>query len=267
MYIWHMQNSTRVYWITGASSGIGEATALQLACVGHKVILSARRADELKRVMGLCPNPNNIAVVPLNLSEHEKASEWAKAAISAFGHIDVVISNGGIGQFGAVEDNSWEVEKTIIDINLLGTMALVRSVLPHMLERKSGKIVGIASIAGKFGQRNLAAYSASKAGVILWMESLREEVFNRGISVQVISPGFIQTNVTLNSLNASGQKLGVNSKAQENGMPAEEFARKLMKVIRGDKFHHYIGRRELLAIPIHTFARGLLYKLLRRSYR
>lgn len=262
-----MQNSTLVYWITGASSGIGEAIALQAARSGHKVVLSARRPEELKRVMAQCPNQDNIAIVPLDLAEHDKASDWASAAISAFGHIDVVISNGGLGQYGAVKENTWEVEKTIIDVNLLGTMALVRSVLPHMLERQSGKIVGIASIAGKFGQRNLAAYSASKAGVILWMESLREEVYNQGISVQVISPGFIKTNVTLNSLNASGEKLGKNSKAQENGMPTDEFARKLMKVIRGDKFHSYIGRRELLAIPIHTFARGILYKLLRRSYR
>lgn len=261
-----MQNSL-VYWITGASSGIGEATALHLAKLGHRIILSARRPDELKRVMALCPNTDNIAIVPLDLAEHEKSNDWAQAAISAFGHVDVVICNGGLGQFGAVSENSWEVETKIIDVNLLGTMATVRGILPHMMERKSGRIVGIASIAGKFGQRNLAAYSASKAGVILYLESLREEVFNHGITVQVVSPGFIQTNVTINSLNARGESIGKNSKAQENGMPTHVFAAKLTKVMSSSKFHHYIGRRELLAIPLHTFVRGLLYKLLRRSYR
>lgn len=258
---------SKVYWITGASSGIGEATALLLANRGHQLILSSRRMEELERVKSACPHPENIALLPLDLKDHTAASEWSKNAIDAFGKVDVVISNGGLGQYGPVSDNSWEVEKTIIDVNLLGTMALIRSILPHMIERKSGKVVGIASIAGRFGQRNLAAYSASKAGVILWMESLREEVFEKGISVQVISPGFIQTQVTVNSLNANGEKIGKNSKAQENGMPTSVFAQKLLRVLEGNKFHNYIGRKELLAIPLHTFARRVLYAMLRRSYR
>lgn len=261
-----MTNGNSVYWITGASSGIGEATAIRLAKDGHRVVLSARRSEELERVKGLCPDPTKIAIVPLDLSQHDRASEWANQAIAAFGHVDVVLCNGGLGQFGSVLDNSWEVETKVIDVNLLGTMATVRAILPHMVERKSGRILGIASIAGKFGQRNLAAYSASKAGVILWLESLREEVFDKGIIVQAVSPGFINTNVTINGLRPDGTPIAKNSPAQENGMPTSVFADKLVKVMRSNKFHHYIGRKELLAIPLHTFARGILYKLLRRSY-
>ncbi|KAB2809790.1 SDR family NAD(P)-dependent oxidoreductase [Phaeocystidibacter luteus] len=260
-----MQN--QVVWITGASSGIGEAMAKHLNSLGHRVVLSARRKEELDRVASECQFPDNAAVVVLDQEDHSSIENSGKAAIAAFGHIDTLIANSGIGQFGSVTENEWAVEKKLIDINLLGTMAVVRSVLPHMTERKSGRIIGIASIAGKFGQRNLAAYSASKAGVILWLESLREEVYTNGITVQSVSPGFIQTQVTVNSLRPDGTKINKNSKAQEAGMPTSTFAKKMMKVMGSSKFHHYIGRKELLAIPIHTFARGLLYKLLRRSYR
>ncbi|NVK26728.1 MAG: SDR family NAD(P)-dependent oxidoreductase [Flavobacteriia bacterium] len=256
----------QVVWITGASSGIGEAMAKHFNSLGHQVVLSARRKEELDRVASECNNPENTAVVVLDQEDHASINAAGHKAIEAFGHIDTLIANSGIGQFGAVVDNDWEVEKKLIDINLLGTMAVVRSVLPHMIERNSGRIIGIASIAGKFGQRNLAAYSASKAGVILWLESLREEVFSNGITVQAVSPGFIQTQVTVNSLRPDGSKINKNSKAQESGMPTDVFAVKMMKVMGSSKFHHYIGRKELLAIPLHTFARSILYKLLRRNY-
>ncbi len=262
-----MQVNNKVVWITGASSGIGETLAKTLNENGAKVILSARRPSELERVQSECLNPDHTAILPLDLAEHEQASSWAQEAISKFGHVDILVSNGGVGQFGSVLENKWEVEKRLIDVNLLGTMAIVRSVLPHMVERKSGRIIGVASIAGKFGQRKLAAYSASKAGVILWLESLREEVFQDGIIVQAVSPGFINTQVTLNGLRPDGTPINKNSPAQENGMPTEVFAKKMMKVMGSRRFHHYIGRKELLAITVHTFARGLLYKLLRRSYR
>lgn len=262
-----MQHHDLVYWITGASSGIGEALAITLSESGYRLILSARRKEELERVRSLCRQPDKVKILPIDLSEYSRAGEWAESAIGIFGQVDVLISNGGLGQYGTVIENDWTVEEKIIDVNLLGTMAVTKSVLPHMIERGSGRIVGIASIAGKFGQPKLAAYSASKAGVILWLESLREEVFDKGIVVQCVSPGFINTNVTLNSLSSNGSVLNKNSPAQENGMPAKTFAKKMMKVMAGKRFHHYIGRRELLAVPLHAWARSLFYKLLRRSYR
>ncbi len=262
-----MQFTNHVVWITGASSGIGEALAKALNKEGARVILSARREEELKRVQNECAVREATHVLPLDLANHLEAETWAQKALAAFGKVDVLIANGGVGQFGSVLENNWEVEKQLVDVNLLGTMAIARAILPSMVKQNSGRIIGIASIAGKFGQRNLAAYSASKAGVILWLESLREEVFDKGVVVQAVSPGFINTEVTLNGLRPDGTRIDKNSKAQENGMPTSVFAAKMMKVMRSSRFHHYIGRKELIAIPLHTFARGLLYKLLRRSYR
>ena len=122
--------------------------------------------------------------------------------------------------------------------------------------------MAIGSIAGKFGQRKLAAYSASKAALIVYFESLKEELKKTGIKVQVISPGFINTEVTLNSLDAQGNPLQRNSKAQENGMPADLFAQKLIGALESDRFHRYIGRKELLAVPLHALSPRLFYKLL-----
>ena len=260
-----MQNC--VYWITGASSGIGEALTKDLNKQGHRIVISARREEELQRVQSECDFPEKISIVPLDLAEYSASTEWAEKALSCFGTIDTVIANGGVGQFGMVRDNQWSVEKQMVDVNLLGTMALVRSILPSLLKKKSGRIIGIASIAGKFGQRNLAAYSAAKAGVIIWLESLREEVYDSNITVQVVSPGFIQTQVMLNSIKPDGTPYNTQGKAQEKGMPLADFVKKFNKVIAGRKFHYYIGRRELLAVPAHALARTLFYKLLRRNYR
>ncbi len=133
-----------------------------------------------------------------------------------------------------------------------------------MLEAGKGQITVISSMAGKFGQANLAAYSASKAAVTLYYESLKEELYKTPVKIQVVSPGFIQTNVTINSLRPDGSKVEKNSPAQENGMPTDVFAKKLLKAMKSDKFHHYIGNKELLAIPLHTFVPGLLYRMLRK---
>lgn len=252
-------------WITGASSGIGEALVKAFSNAGANLVISARRVEELERVKKDSSHPERIKILALDLEQNNKAEEWVGEAWTKFGGIDILINNGGIGQYGSVIDTKPEVERKIFEINYFGTVALTKAILPRMMEQGSGKVMAIASIAGKFGQRNLAAYSASKAAVILYFESLKEELANTPLQVQVISPGFINTNVTINSLNSEGQALQKNSPAQENGMPAQTFAKKLLKVAQGTRFHSYIGSKELLAVPLHSVAPRIFYSLLRRS--
>lgn len=254
----------KTIWVTGASSGIGEATAKALSSKGANVIISARREDELQRVKTECSQPDSVYVLPLDLMENSKASEWVNEAWKAFNGIDILINNGGIGQFGSVMETQEEVERKIFETNYFAHVAVTKAILPKMLEARKGTVMTIASIAGKFGQANLAAYSASKAAVILYNESLKEELYKSPIKIQVVSPGFIKTNVTINGLKPDGSKIMKNSPAQENGMPTDEFASKLLKVLQKDKFHSYIGKKELLAVPLHTFVPGLLYKMLRK---
>lgn len=254
----------KTIWITGASSGIGEATAKALSQEGANVILSARRKEELQRVKRACSHPDKVEILPLDLENHNQADEWVNQAWNFFEGIDILINNGGIGQYGPSLETKNEVERKIFEINYFGNVALSKAILPGMLKAGKGKIMVISSMAGKFGQANLAAYSASKAAVNLYYESLKEELYKTPVKIQVVSPGFIQTNVTINSLKPDGSKMQKNSPAQENGMPPHIFAKKLLKAMQKDKFHQYIGNKELLAIPLHTFAPGLLYKMLRK---
>lgn len=256
--------SSKTIWITGASSGIGEATAKALSREASQLILSSRRKNELERVKSECTNPDQVKILPLDLEQNAHAADWVQQAWDLFGGVDILINNGGIGQFGSVLDTKAQVERKIFEINYFGNVAITKAILPKMIEAGQGKVISIGSIAGKFGQANLAAYSASKAAVILYYESLKEEMLRSPVSIQVVSPGFIQTDVTLNSLNPSGESLRKNSPAQENGMPADVFAQKLLSAMKKDKFHTYIGSKELLAVPLHKFAPGLFYKLLRK---
>lgn len=254
----------KTVWITGASSGIGEATAKLLSQQGANVIISARRESELERVKSECTSPEKVKLLALDLENHSHSEQWVTDAWKLFDGVDILLSNGGIGQFGASLETKNEVERKVFEINYFGNVALSKSLLPKMLDAGKGQITVISSMAGKFGQANLAAYSASKAAVTLYYESLKEELYKTPVKVQVVSPGFIQTNVTINSLRPDGTKLEKNSPAQENGMPTSVFATKLLKAMQKNKFHHYIGSKELLAVPLHTFVPGLLYKMLRK---
>ncbi len=255
--------SGKTIWITGASSGIGEATAKALSQKGAQLILSARREEELKRVKQSCAQPEKIKILPLDLEKHEQAESWVSDAWLLFRGIDLLINNGGIGQYSLALETTPEVEEKIMAINFFGNIKLSKALLPKMLEAGKGQIIAIGSIAANFGQAKLAAYSASKAALKLYYESLKEELHNTPIVVQVVSPGFINTDVTINSLKGDGSKMNKNSKAQENGMPAAVFAEKLLHAIKNKKFHTYIGKKELLAVPFHTVWPGLFYKMLR----
>lgn len=263
VYLRHMgQFQGKKIWITGASSGIGKAAAQAFSAMGAQLLLSARRADVLQKVKEECAHPEHIEILPLDMEHHIQSDQWVTKALEHLGSIDLLISNAGIGQSGTVLETSHEVERKIFKVNYHGHVALAKSLLPHLIEKNTGHIVAIGSIAGKFGQRKLAAYSASKAALIVYFESLKEELKKTGIKVQVISPGFINTEVTLNSLDAQGNPLQRNSKAQENGMPADLFAQKLIGALESDRFHRYIGRKELLAVPLHALSPRLFYKLL-----
>ena len=252
----------KTIWITGASSGIGEALAYAYAKQGVKLILSARRSEELERVKQNCAGPaENIFVMPIDLEYHEHAERWYEEAKQAFGTPDVLVNNGGIGHLGSVLEMNDAVEQKVMDINFWGQVAITKAVLPDMIARGSGKIVAISSLLGHYGTANLAIYAASKHAVLGYFESLREEVKSAGVNVLLVSPGFVNTNVTLNSLTASGEKHNKNSVAQEQGMLPETMAKKLIAAIESNKKYFYPGGKEMLAIPLKRMAPNFFYTL------
>lgn len=156
-----------VVWVTGASSGIGEELAYQLARCGSRLILSARREDQLNRVKRQCLENSSlkdedILVLPLDLLDRKSHEEKTKAVIGYFGHIDVLINNGGRSQRSLCLETRVEVYQALMELNFLGTVSLTKQVLPHMTQRGRGSVVTVSSIVGLAGAPLSTGYSASK---------------------------------------------------------------------------------------------------------
>ncbi len=188
----------KVIFLTGASSGIGEALAYATAERGAVLGLVARREDLLKTIKHkIEKNGGTARYFDCDVTEKEKLCSAAESLRNEFGKIDIMIANAGIGGNNK-ETRNLEAEAVakVININLLGAVNSVAAVLPHMLEQKSGQLVAISSLAGFRGLPKSAAYSASKAGMTVFFESIRLDVQHKGVSVTIIQPGFIKTPLT-----------------------------------------------------------------------
>jgi len=185
-------------FLTGASSGIGEALAIAIASKGATVGLLARREDLLKDIAAKCESVGGKArYFVCDVVDSDAVHEAAQKFRNEFGHIDIMIANAGIGGNNK-ETRNYEPDavKKLIDINLLGSVNAIHAVVPHMLERGSGHLVAISSLAGFRGLPKSAAYSASKAAMTAFFESVRLDVKYMGIDVTIIQPGFIRTPLT-----------------------------------------------------------------------
>jgi len=188
----------RTIFLTGASSGIGEGIALALAKRGAVLGLVARRRELLEDLAERCEKAGGTArVFAADVTDASAIAEAAKDFREEFDHIDVLIANAGIGG-NDDKTRSYDPEsvKKVIDINLLGAANAVHAVVPDMIERGSGQLVAISSLAGFRGLPKSAAYSASKAGMTAFFESVRLDVADKGVSVTIIQPGFIRTPLT-----------------------------------------------------------------------
>ncbi|XP_006824770.1 dehydrogenase/reductase SDR family protein 7-like [Saccoglossus kowalevskii] len=227
----------KVVWITGASSGVGEACAKLCYKAGAKLILSSRRSSELERVRNeLCALKLDTTthiprILPLDLSLVNSLERKANEAISFHGNIDILINNGGIGFRGIAVETSLEVDKKLMDVNYFGAVALTKGVLPAMLTNGSGHIVAVSSVQGKMAIPFRTAYTASKHAMQAFFDSLRSELADKNINVSVISPSYIKTNLSLNAVNPDGSTYGVMDKTIETGMSPEYVADNIMKAI------------------------------------
>ena len=188
----------KVIFLTGASSGIGEGLALDLARRGAVLGLLARRKELLDDLASRCISAGGKAIaLPADVTEPDQVALATERFRKEFGNIDILIANAGIGGNNE-ETRSYEpaAVKKVIDINLLGAANAVYAVLPQMLEQGEGQLVAISSLAGFRGLPKSAAYSASKAGMTAFFESVRLDVQHKGIAVTIIQPGFIKTPLT-----------------------------------------------------------------------
>lgn len=256
----------KVVWITGASSGIGEALAKEFARRGAKVVLSARRKEELERVQDECKiAAENVLVLPLDLANTSQVDALTQQVIATFGRIDILFCNGGISQRSWTKDTPIEVDRKLMEINFFGNIALTKSVLPYMIKQKSGHIVVTSSIAGKFGFYLRSTYSASKHALHGFYESLRMEIFKDNVKVMLVCPGKIRTNISLNAITESGSSHRKMDQATEEGLSTEECAAQIVRGMEKNVEELYIGGKELRAIWVKRFFPRLFSKLIRKQ--
>lgn len=252
----------KTIWITGASSGIGEALAYELNRRDGILIISARREAELERVKAACLHPHQVHILPLDLAQPDTLPEKAKKALTFTGKVDIMVHNGGISQRSLARDTHLKVDQQLMTVNYFGTIALTKALLPAFIRQKGGHFVVVSSLVGKFGSPFRSSYAASKHALHGFFDSLRAEEEGNHVKVSLICPGFIKTEVSVNALTADGSPLGLMDKAQENGVPAQKCAGEIIKAIEKDKAEVYIGGKEVIGIYLTRFFPGVFRKFL-----
>ena len=255
----------KVIWITGASSGIGEALTYEFARQGAKLIISSNQQEELEKVKQECEKLGSECFIQfLDITEIDKMQAITQGLINRFNKIDVLVNNAGISQRSLVIETPIEVDRKVMEIDYFGTIALTKTVLPYMVKNGGGYIAATSSISGKFGFPLRSAYSAAKHAIHGFFETLRAEVYDHNIKVLIAFPGRIKTNISLHAITKDGTAHGKMDDGLNAGISAEKCAKQYINAIRKDKKEVLIGASELLMVYIHKFLPKLFYKLARK---
>jgi len=265
-----VSENKHIVWITGASSGIGRACAQIYASKGYHVILSSRREVALEKVANdlsvlLDLSRENFSIVPLDLANTDSLSSITEDVISKYGHVDIMIHSGGISQRSLAIDTSIEVDRRVMEIDYFGTVALTKALLPHFVERKSGQFVVITSLMGVFSSPLRSGYCGAKHALHGFFEALRAEHYDDGISITMVCPGFIATDISLNAVVGDGSKQGTMDAKTGAGMTPLECAKRIVKAVSKKKAIALVGRSEILAVYVYRFFPGLLRRIMRKT--
>lgn len=259
----------QVVWITGASSGIGEALAIAFAQEGATLVLSARRKKELERVAERCEAagapPKHLFVLPLDVTDTEGAFAARDRVLEKFGQIDLLINNAGVSQRSLCRETDLSVYQKLMDVDVMGQIALTKAVLPHMLERGRGHLAITSSVAGKIGVPLRSGYCAAKHAVVGFFDALRAEVEDQGIMVSTILPGFIRTAIAENALSGDGSAFGQEDKDIAGGMDADKAARVIVSGLAKGRREIPVGEgKEMMALWLKRISPELVFRLAKK---
>ncbi|MEJ6595832.1 SDR family NAD(P)-dependent oxidoreductase [Parasphingorhabdus sp.] len=222
--------SGKIVWITGASSGIGEALAKAFAAAGAHIILSGRRSEALEQVAASLATDS--LILPFETTDYDVLPAKIEEARNWKGRVDILVNNAGISQRSLALDTHPDVHHKIINVDLLAPIWLTQLLLPHMIAAGGGHIVGISSVAGRVGVPLRTAYCAAKHGLIGYMDALRAETEKlHNVHVTNILPGSIRTNVSRNALTKDGDSRGKSDAVIDNGMEPAECARQILEAV------------------------------------
>lgn len=252
----------KVVWVTGASSGIGRATAKAFAREGAYVILSARRAEALQTLAQEI-DTDRALVLPVDLVDAEARNQAVHDAIAWRGRIDVLLNNAGVTQRASSLETSEAAARKIMDVNFFAPIELTRAVLPHMLSRGSGTVSVVSSVTGYVATPMRSTYAASKHAIQGYFNALEAELYDTGINVTLILPGYIATDITQSAVTADGSPLGQAQQDTDNGIPPQRCASAIVDAIAKKKREQLVGGTEIYGVYLKRFFPNLTARIVR----
>jgi len=222
----------KVALVTGASSGIGEATAIALAAEGAAVGIAARRADRLDNLRDkLAADGARVATITLDVTDETACRAAVRQTVETLGGLDILVNNAGVMLLGPIVDAETEDWRRMINTNVLGLMYLTHAALPHLLAKGGGDIVNVSSVAGRVARLGSGVYNASKWAVNAFSESLRQEVTERGVRVVLIEPGAVATELTDHITHAATREQTKKWTASLRQLQADDIARAVVYAV------------------------------------
>lgn len=249
--------------ITGASSGIGRALAIELSKYKAELIICSIDAEDLEKVKQTCESNGAIChSYVFDLADELAVKNVAEKVLQEHEFVDIIINNGGISQRSYAFETDFSVDRKIMEVNFFSGVQLIKLLLPKMIERKQGHIVGISSISGKFGFFLRSAYSASKFAVAGFYETIYLELKEKGINVTTVFPGRVSTNISSHALLKNGEAHNKIDKELAEGISPEKAAKDIIKAIKKDKKEVLVGGKELFMVHIKRLFPAIFNKLI-----
>jgi short-subunit dehydrogenase len=260
-----MQFANKNIWITGAASGMGKATALLLAQKKANLILTDRDLKGAHEVAAACAGHGvKVEAIALDMSDGEAIEKTANQVLRQWESIDGLYQFAGISQRSLTVETPLANDRKIMEINFFGVVALVKAILPSMIEHGGGQLAAASSLVGKFGFPYRSAYSASKHALHGFFETILAENYKHNIRVSMLIGGRIQTNISKFAINKEGNEHGKMDAGQANGITAEKAAQQIVKGLQKEKPEVPVGGKELLMLKIKRFLPALHYKMARK---
>lgn len=261
---WKKYFAGKRVWVTGASSGIGEALVNALGEAGVSTLASARRVDRLE---ALAANHESVSILPLDLENRADIQEVVARAWDQLSGIDVLINNAGITQRARFVESDPAALERVVDVNLLGTMRLTHAVTARMNHQGSGHLVVITSVVAKIPTPQRTAYAAAKRGLHGLFDAMRGELEPRGISITIAAPGFVKTEVSQHAVTETGEEHGMLDPNQASGHTADACALDILKGVAKRKREFFVSMAPKIwfALFLRTVAPGMLWRILARA--
>lgn len=252
----------RVVWITGASSGIGEALVYAFVRGGSRVIASSNNSAELKRVTERCSGmTGSITTVAFDLADTSGIEKTVAEVIEREGKVNILLNIGGVSQRALINETPLWLDRRIMEINYFGTIALTKAVLPYMISAGGGQIAATSSISGRFGFPLRSAYSASKQALHGFFETLLLEHRRDNIRVSILIPGRVRTSISLHALTSSGSEHGKMDGGQADGITPEKAAEQIIRGLKRNRREILVGSSELLMLTIRKYVPALFFRI------